>query len=80
MDVRKTDLEGVRLVTPVRYEDARGLFCEVYNMDRFRRAGITCEFVQDNLGVSRLPGTVRGLHFQAPRTPRTSWCGWRGAL
>jgi dTDP-4-dehydrorhamnose 3,5-epimerase len=66
MGVSETELEGIKLLTPTRHEDVRGLFSEIYNSERFRRAGITCDFVQDNLSLSRLPGTVRGLHFQAP--------------
>lgn len=66
MNVSETELEGVKLLTPVRHEDARGLFSEIYNAERFRRAGVLCDFVQDNLSLSRLPGTVRGLHFQVP--------------
>lgn len=66
MDVRGTEIEGVKLLSPVRHEDARGAFYEIYNAERFRQAGIVCEFVQDSLSLSNLPGTVRGLHFQAP--------------
>jgi dTDP-4-dehydrorhamnose 3,5-epimerase len=66
MDVKSTQIEGVKLLTPIRHEDARGVFSEIYNAERFRQAGIICNFVQDNLSLSRRPGTVRGLHFQAP--------------
>ncbi|MDX9860811.1 MAG: dTDP-4-dehydrorhamnose 3,5-epimerase [Rhodospirillales bacterium] len=66
MDVKPTQIEGVKLLTPIRHQDARGAFSEIYNAERFREAGISCEFVQDNLSLSRLQGTVRGLHFQAP--------------
>jgi dTDP-4-dehydrorhamnose 3,5-epimerase len=66
MDARGVQIEGIKLLVPVRYEDARGSFSEIYNAERFRQAGIACEFVQDSLSLSRLPGTVRGLHFQAP--------------
>lgn len=66
MEVRGTEIEGIMLLAPVRYEDVRGSFSEVYNAEHFRQAGIACEFVQDSLSLSRLPGTVRGLHFQAP--------------
>lgn len=66
MEVTVGKIEGIKLLTPVRHEDARGLFSEIYNAERFRRAGIECVFVQDNLSRSRRPGTIRGLHFQAP--------------
>lgn len=66
MKVETGEIEGLKLLTPTRYEDSRGYFSEVYNADRLLGAGIDSTFVQDNLSVSRLPGTVRGLHFQAP--------------
>lgn len=66
MDVKEAEIDGVKLLTPFRHEDVRGVFSEIYNAERFRKAGILCTFVQDNLSLSRLSGTVRGLHFQAP--------------
>lgn len=44
-------------------------------------AGIDIDFVQDNHSFSREPGTVRGLHFQAPPHAQVKLvrCG-RGAL
>ena len=36
---------------------------ETYNKADFYKAGITCEFVQDNQSKSR-KGVLRGLHFQ----------------
>ena len=66
MQVEKTALAGVLIVTPPRFGDNRGFFSESYNQERARAAGITMEFVQDNHSLSREVGTVRGLHFQAP--------------
>jgi dTDP-4-dehydrorhamnose 3,5-epimerase len=56
----------VKLVTPARFGDDRGFFSETYNAGRFRAAGISADFVQDNHSLSRERGTVRGLHYQAP--------------
>ena len=66
LDIQTTDLEGVLLITPKRFADARGFFSETFNAERFRRAGVADKFVQDNQSYSRLAGTVRGLHYQAP--------------
>ena len=66
MNVKTGEIEGLKLLTPARYGDARGYFSEVYNARRLLEAGIDCEFVQDNVSLSRMAGTVRGLHFQAP--------------
>lgn len=54
----------VRIVS-VRFTDQRGLFMEAYHEARFREAGITETFVQDNLSES-VRGVLRGLHFQNP--------------
>jgi dTDP-4-dehydrorhamnose 3,5-epimerase len=66
LDIRKTEIDGVLLITPKRFADARGFFVETYNAERFRAAGIAEIFVQDNHSLSVEAGTVRGLHFQAP--------------
>lgn len=59
-------MDGVLLITPKRYSDARGHFAETYNEDAFRAAGVPDRFVQDNQSLSISAGTVRGLHYQAP--------------
>ena len=64
--VEETGLPGVIMVTPRRFADDRGFFCEVYNRRAFAEAGIDCDFVQDNQSRSRQVGVVRGLHYQAP--------------
>ncbi len=65
MDILPVEsLPAVRIVTPRRHGDERGFFSEVWRADALRRAGIGVEFVQDNHSLSRVKGTVRGLHFQ----------------
>jgi dTDP-4-dehydrorhamnose 3,5-epimerase len=54
----------VLLVTPRRFGDRRGYFCETWNAARYAAAGIAGPFVQDNHSLSAQPGTVRGLHCQ----------------
>lgn len=66
MQVEPLKIPDVKLVTPKRFQDARGYFCETYNARAFKEAGIDCDFVQDNESCSVKKGTVRGLHFQAP--------------
>lgn len=66
MDVTTTKLQGVLILKPRRFADARGFFVEVYNERVFREAGVTPTFVQDNHSYSRQRGTIRGLHFQLP--------------
>lgn len=56
----------VKLIKPKRFADDRGWFSEVYNSATFAAQGIEVTFVQDNHSLSRSPGTLRGLHYQAP--------------
>lgn len=66
MTPRPTDLPGVVLVELAAFRDARGQFAETYQRDRYRAAGITAEFVQDNASSSRR-GVLRGLHYRVGR-------------
>ncbi len=65
MNVTRFEIEGLLLIEPKVFGDARGFFVESWNERRYREAGITGTFVQDNLSFSRR-GTLRGLHFQNP--------------
>ena len=66
LDVIPTRLPEVLCLTPRRFGDNRGFFCESWNRGRMAEAGLDIDFVQDNHSLSRDVGTVRGLHFQAP--------------
>lgn len=66
MQVQQTTLKGLLAITPRRFGDHRGFFAETFNVRSFADAGIACSFVQDNHSLSEQPGTIRGLHFQAP--------------
>jgi dTDP-4-dehydrorhamnose 3,5-epimerase len=57
-------LPAVRVIRPYRHQDARGYFSEVWREDAMRQAGIDVRFVQENHTLSRIKGTIRGLHFQ----------------
>ena len=70
LTVRQFPIEGVMLLTPKRFGDARGYFTETYNVDSFAAAGVAAVFVQDNQAFSAAPGTLRGLHFQRPPHPQ----------
>ncbi len=58
-----TGIEGLVVVEPTVFGDARGYFMETYQKEEFAAAGITAEFVQDNQSSST-KGVLRGLHFQ----------------
>lgn len=63
MKLIPTDLPGLTVIEPVAFGDERGFFLESYQKERYVAAGLTMEFVQDNLSRSRR-GTLRGLHYQ----------------
>lgn len=81
MQIEKTVLDGVFVLTPARHGDARGFFSESWNARRMEEAGLVYDFVQDNHSVSAQAGTVRGLHYQSPPHAQAKLvrCG-RGAL
>jgi dTDP-4-dehydrorhamnose 3,5-epimerase len=58
--------DPVKIVTPKRFGDARGWFSETYTERNFRALGLDYHFVQDNHSLSRVQGTLRGIHFQTP--------------
>ena len=64
MNVIATEIEGVKIIEPQVFGDARGWFVEQYNAERYKAAGIVADFVQDNESFSS-KGVVRGLHWQA---------------
>jgi dTDP-4-dehydrorhamnose 3,5-epimerase len=66
VQIETTALSGVLIVTPRRFGDDRGHFSETWNRRALAEAGISVDWVQDNQSLSRRPGTVRGLHYQAP--------------
>jgi len=61
--VETCEIEGLKVITPTVFGDARGYFMETYNYNDFKAVGIDCEFVQDNQSASK-KGVLRGLHFQ----------------
>ncbi|MEP3948243.1 dTDP-4-dehydrorhamnose 3,5-epimerase [Ascidiaceihabitans sp.] len=81
LTVEHTPLDGVLILTPARFGDARGFFSESWNRTTMRDAGLDLEFVQDNHSLSARKGTLRGLHFQTPPMAQDKLvrCG-RGAL
>lgn len=66
MEIIKTDIDGVLILKPQVFTDARGYFFESYSQREFdAAAGCEVRFVQDNESRSSR-GVMRGLHFQRP--------------
>ena len=65
MEVIKTELEGVVIIEPKIFRDARGYFFESFSRKEFEEKVRKIAFVQDNESMSSY-GVMRGLHFQLP--------------
>lgn len=65
MEVIKTALEGVVIIEPRVFADARGYFFESFSQKEFEEKVCKTIFVQDNESKSTY-GVLRGLHFQKP--------------
>ena len=65
MEVIKTTIEGLLIIRPRVFEDARGYFFESYSQRDFEAQVGKVNFVQDNESMSSY-GVMRGLHFQRP--------------
>lgn len=65
MNIIQTSIEGVVIVEPRLFRDARGYFFESFSQRDFSAKVRAADFVQDNESRSTY-GVLRGLHFQRP--------------
>lgn len=65
MNIIITNIEGVIIIEPRIFKDARGYFFESYSKREFDEKVAPIDFVQDNESCSTY-GVMRGLHFQKP--------------
>ena len=65
MQVIKTAIEGLLIIEPRIFKDARGYFFESFSQREFEEKVGPINFVQDNESMSQY-GVMRGLHFQRP--------------
>lgn len=63
MDYKKTKIEGVYIIEPKVFKDARGYFFEAFKKDEFEAHIGKTDFIQDNESKSSY-GVLRGLHYQ----------------
>ena len=63
MEFIKTDIEGVYIIEPKVFNDARGYFFEAFKQGEFEKNIGKVDFVQDNESKSSY-GVLRGLHYQ----------------
>ena len=65
MEIIKTGIEGLLILEPRIFKDARGYFFESFSQREFEEKVGHVHFVQDNESMSTY-GVMRGLHFQRP--------------
>jgi len=63
VEVTRTSLNEVAVITPRIWKDSRGFFLEAFNRHQFANVGLPIEFVQDNHSRSSR-NVLRGLHYQ----------------
>ena len=60
---RRLEIPEVVVIEPLRFEDGRGFFVEIYKRSDLKAGGTNETFVQDNYSHSAR-GVLRGLHYQ----------------
>lgn len=63
IEIQQTPLDGLIVIKPRVFRDARGYFMQSFHADDYANAGIADNFVQDNEAQS-MAGVLRGLHYQ----------------
>ena len=70
MEILETGIEGLYIIEPRIFKDARGYFFESFSQREFEERVGHVHFVQDNESMSSY-GVMRGLHFQRPPYTQT---------
>ena len=63
MEYIKSEIEGVYIIEPKVFNDARGYFMEAWKQQEFNEHVGKVDFIQDNESKSSF-GVLRGLHYQ----------------
>jgi dTDP-4-dehydrorhamnose 3,5-epimerase len=65
MEFESFKIDGPLVLRPLKIEDERGYFSEIFRLEEFVARAGPVEFVQDNQSLSVRSGTIRGIHFQS---------------
>jgi dTDP-4-dehydrorhamnose 3,5-epimerase len=66
MQLRSTPITGLMIASNTAFKDDRGAFRRLFCDDTLQSAVLGRSIVQINHSMTRMPGAVRGLHFQRP--------------
>jgi dTDP-4-dehydrorhamnose 3,5-epimerase len=61
----ETNLRGVLIIEPQRYEDERGHFARTWCRREFGERGLNTDLAQCSVSFNKKKGTLRGIHYQA---------------
>jgi dTDP-4-dehydrorhamnose 3,5-epimerase len=75
MRFEPTNVHGVWLISPDRYDDERGFLARTWGLDEFDARGLQSRVVQRNISYNRARGTLRGMHFQRAPYPEVKVVG-----
>jgi dTDP-4-dehydrorhamnose 3,5-epimerase len=64
MEFTEQKISGVFEITCAPHEDTRGYFMRTYDEAIFEKLSLNRKWVQENHSLSKVQGTVRGIHFQ----------------
>lgn len=66
MQCKSLNIPDVKILQPVRHEDSRGFFSEIFSTRELDASNLELEVRQENFAFSKQPYTIRGIHFQTP--------------
>lgn len=70
-DVKDLEIPGVKLISINPIVDDRGFFSRNYDVDTALKNGFHQNWRQENVSLSKVKGTLRGLHFQHSKFAET---------
>jgi dTDP-4-dehydrorhamnose 3,5-epimerase len=62
ISVENTELDQVLLIKPSVFEDHRGTYAELYNIEDYKKNNIKIKFVRDDISTST-KNVLRGIHY-----------------
>jgi len=65
MEFSKTEISGLYLIKPNKFEDIRGKFIKIFHKETFEAYELNVDFVESYYSVSQ-QNVIRGMHFQSP--------------
>ena len=66
MKFTEAPIQGAYIIEVDRIGDDRGFFGRLWCQKEYDSLGLKSHICQSNIGVSKLAGTLRGLHYQKP--------------